>query len=108
MKIIAKEEYEFKWVSIWVGDFESHDELQARAEAVLMPEVDGSDYDFLGLAEWTGGGGESIPLADMMTDNFMWTIYDVPPVLAAADAPRCQQGQRLHTVQSHALHGRPP
>ena len=86
MKIIAKEEYEFKWVSIWVGDFESHDELQARAEAVLMPEVDGPDYDFLGLAEWTGGGGDSIPLVDMMTDNFMWTIYDVPPVLAAADA----------------------
>ena len=50
MKIIAKEEYEFKWVSIWVGDFESHDELQARAEAVLMPEVDVPDYDFDGLA----------------------------------------------------------
>jgi len=44
MKIIAKEEYEFKWVSIWVGDFESHDELQARAEAVLMPEVDVAEH----------------------------------------------------------------
>lgn len=45
MKIIAKEEYEFKWVSIWVGNFESHDELQARAEAVLMPEVGGEEED---------------------------------------------------------------
>jgi hypothetical protein len=87
MKIIAKTEYEFKWVSIWVGNFESHDELQARAEAVLMPQVGGEDgYDFEGLAEWTTRESGPCHLSEMMGNDFMWTIYDVPPVLAAADA----------------------
>lgn len=87
MKIIAKEEYEFKWVSIWLGNFASHDDIRARAEAVLMPEVGGEEgYDFEGLAEWTAGGGEPRDLTELIGDDFMWTIFDVPPVLAAAAA----------------------
>jgi hypothetical protein len=86
MKIIAKSEYEFKWTSIWVGNFESHDELQARAEAVLMPEVGGEEgYDFESLAEWTTVGSPRA-VADLIKGDFMWTTYDIVPVVSAADA----------------------
>lgn len=86
MKIVAKQEYEFKWVSIWVGNFASHQEVRDRAEAVLLPELDAEGYEFEDLAEWTNGEGAPRPLAAMMGEDFMWQIYEVPPVLAAAAA----------------------